>query len=163
MASQIPEEIHIRNCMLLEFHKSSNATVATKNICDVYPSALDVRKCQRMSYNVYSLLVLPPIIIVVILLAKYSKLICSTDCDVYCATLSPSAWGERYPTCFGKQQSPVAINTRDVMIDLFAQKLQMKNYDIPVAKSTIINNGHSAISEQEYQQLSLTSTTCLQI
>ncbi|GFW58487.1 histone-lysine N-methyltransferase SETMAR [Trichonephila clavipes] len=25
----------------------SNATVATKNICDVYPSALDVRKCQR--------------------------------------------------------------------------------------------------------------------
>ncbi|KOX68102.1 Histone-lysine N-methyltransferase SETMAR [Melipona quadrifasciata] len=33
--------------MLFEFHKSSNATVATKNICDVYPSALDVRKCQR--------------------------------------------------------------------------------------------------------------------
>ncbi|GFU96386.1 alpha-carbonic anhydrase domain-containing protein [Trichonephila clavipes] len=58
-------------------------------------------------------------------------------------TNGPSAWGERYPTCFGKQQSPVAINTRDVMIDLFAQKLQMKNYDIPVAKSTIINNGHS--------------------
>ncbi|GFW15728.1 histone-lysine N-methyltransferase SETMAR [Trichonephila clavipes] len=33
--------------MLLEFHKGSNATVATKNICDVYPSALDVRKCRR--------------------------------------------------------------------------------------------------------------------
>ncbi|PRD31477.1 UNVERIFIED_CONTAM: hypothetical protein NCL1_23426 [Trichonephila clavipes] len=47
MASQIPEEIHVRHCMLLEFHKDSNATVATKNICDVYPSALDVRKCQR--------------------------------------------------------------------------------------------------------------------
>ncbi|GFW15636.1 HTH_48 domain-containing protein [Trichonephila clavipes] len=47
MASQIPEEIHIRHCMLLEYHKGSNATVATKNICDVYPSALDVRKCQR--------------------------------------------------------------------------------------------------------------------
>ncbi|GFV52973.1 HTH_48 domain-containing protein [Trichonephila clavipes] len=47
MDSQIPEEIHIRHCMLLEFHKGSNATVATKNICDVYPSALDVRKCQR--------------------------------------------------------------------------------------------------------------------
>ncbi|GFW76321.1 HTH_48 domain-containing protein [Trichonephila clavipes] len=47
MASQIPEEIHIHHCMLLEFHKSSNATLATKNICDVYPSALDVRKCQR--------------------------------------------------------------------------------------------------------------------
>ncbi|GFV44093.1 histone-lysine N-methyltransferase SETMAR [Trichonephila clavipes] len=47
MASQIPEEIHIRHCMLLEFPKGCNATVSTKNICDVYPSALDVRKCQR--------------------------------------------------------------------------------------------------------------------
>ncbi|GFT08246.1 HTH_48 domain-containing protein [Trichonephila clavipes] len=46
-ASQIPEEIHIRHCMLLEFHENNNATVATQNICDVYPSALDVRKCQR--------------------------------------------------------------------------------------------------------------------
>ncbi|XP_076166383.1 lymphocyte-specific helicase isoform X3 [Ptiloglossa arizonensis] len=33
--------------MLFEFRKGSNATVATKNICDVYPNALDVRKCQR--------------------------------------------------------------------------------------------------------------------
>lgn len=47
MASQIPEDVHIRHCMLFEYHKGSNATVATKNICNVYPSALDVRKCQR--------------------------------------------------------------------------------------------------------------------
>ncbi|GFT07000.1 HTH_48 domain-containing protein [Trichonephila clavipes] len=47
MASQILEDIHIRHCMLLEFHKGRNATVATKNICDIYPGALDVRKCQR--------------------------------------------------------------------------------------------------------------------
>ncbi|XP_035742374.1 histone-lysine N-methyltransferase SETMAR-like [Vespa mandarinia] len=33
--------------MLFEFRKSSNATVATKNIYDVSPSALDVHKCQR--------------------------------------------------------------------------------------------------------------------
>ncbi|PRD34821.1 UNVERIFIED_CONTAM: hypothetical protein NCL1_13454 [Trichonephila clavipes] len=46
MASQIPEEIHIRHCMLLEFHKGSNATIATKKIYNVYPSALDVHKCQ---------------------------------------------------------------------------------------------------------------------
>ncbi|GFY05586.1 histone-lysine N-methyltransferase SETMAR [Trichonephila clavipes] len=33
--------------MLLEFNNCSDATVATKNICDVYLNALDVRKCQR--------------------------------------------------------------------------------------------------------------------
>ncbi|GFS68052.1 HTH_48 domain-containing protein [Trichonephila clavipes] len=47
MANQIPEEIHICHSMLLEFHKGSNATISTKKICDVCPSALDVRKCQR--------------------------------------------------------------------------------------------------------------------
>ncbi|XP_076655441.1 histone-lysine N-methyltransferase SETMAR-like [Halictus rubicundus] len=46
MASEIPEEVHIRHCMLFEFHKGNDATVTIKNICDVYSSALDVRKCQ---------------------------------------------------------------------------------------------------------------------
>ncbi|KOX67738.1 hypothetical protein WN51_08733 [Melipona quadrifasciata] len=52
MASQISEELHIWHCIcFFEFHKGSNATVATKNICDVYPSALDVRKCQRWFFK----------------------------------------------------------------------------------------------------------------
>lgn len=45
MANQIPEQ-RIRR-MLFEFCTGSNATVATKKICKVYPSALDVHKCQR--------------------------------------------------------------------------------------------------------------------
>ncbi|GFV60134.1 uncharacterized protein TNCV_3886521 [Trichonephila clavipes] len=49
MASKIPEKIHVRHCMPLEFHKGSNATVATKNICDVYPSALDIRNVAEVA------------------------------------------------------------------------------------------------------------------
>uniref|UniRef100_A0AAF5DET3 Mos1 transposase HTH domain-containing protein n=1 Tax=Strongyloides stercoralis TaxID=6248 RepID=A0AAF5DET3_STRER len=33
--------------MLYEFRRGSNATTATENICDAYPEALNVRKCQR--------------------------------------------------------------------------------------------------------------------
>lgn len=47
MVNQIPEDVHVGDPMLFEFRKNSNATVVTKNICDVYPSALDLRKCQR--------------------------------------------------------------------------------------------------------------------
>ncbi|GFT53615.1 carbonic anhydrase 6 [Nephila pilipes] len=55
----------------------------------------------------------------------------------------PSAWGERFPTCFGREQSPIAIKTKDTILDISAKKLLMKNYEIPITKATIVNNGHS--------------------
>lgn len=33
--------------MTFEFHKGDNGTIATKNFCNVYPSELNVGKCQR--------------------------------------------------------------------------------------------------------------------
>lgn len=47
VVSQIPEDVHIRHCMLSEVCKGSNATVATTNICNAYPNALDIRRWQR--------------------------------------------------------------------------------------------------------------------
>lgn len=34
MTGEIPEEIPIWHCMVCEFHKGCNGTVATKNTCD---------------------------------------------------------------------------------------------------------------------------------
>ncbi|GBN55048.1 hypothetical protein AVEN_161786-1 [Araneus ventricosus] len=58
-------------------------------------------------------------------------------------TNGPSAWGETYPSCYGSNQSPIAIKTGETVIDADAGKLEMKNYGIPITKATIINNGHS--------------------
>lgn len=47
MSGQFPDKIHLRHCMLFEFHRNPIATVATNNICDIYGNVLDVRTCQR--------------------------------------------------------------------------------------------------------------------
>lgn len=49
--SQIPEEAHTWYNMIFELRNGSNDTVATKNIGDVYPNALSVRKCQRLLFK----------------------------------------------------------------------------------------------------------------
>ena len=55
----------------------------------------------------------------------------------------PKFWGETFPACNGKEQSPIAINSRTAPRDANLPKLFMHNYDIPVTKATIENNGNS--------------------
>lgn len=55
MSSQKQKELHIR---LFEFYEDSNAAVATINICDVYSSALDVRKYQSFRSNTFAVFIL---------------------------------------------------------------------------------------------------------
>ncbi|GIY37503.1 carbonic anhydrase 6 [Caerostris darwini] len=59
-------------------------------------------------------------------------------------TNGPSAWGESFPTCYGEEQSPILIDTSNAVVDTSSKKLHMKNYDVPITKAMIINNGHSA-------------------
>lgn len=43
----IPNSIHIRHCLLMEFHKKSKATEAHRNICDLYGDVICIRQCQQ--------------------------------------------------------------------------------------------------------------------
>ncbi|KAL4709568.1 hypothetical protein ACJJTC_007299 [Scirpophaga incertulas] len=47
MAEWSPSKHYLRNLMLYEFHKKNSATVAAKNICDVYGDKVSVRICQQ--------------------------------------------------------------------------------------------------------------------
>lgn len=47
MAEKIPNENHIRHCMLYEFGHDKTASEAARSINKIYPDTLSVRKCQR--------------------------------------------------------------------------------------------------------------------
>ena len=47
MAEKIPNESHIRHCMLYEFRHGKTASEAARSINKIYPDTLSVRKCQR--------------------------------------------------------------------------------------------------------------------
>ncbi|KFM77634.1 Carbonic anhydrase 2, partial [Stegodyphus mimosarum] len=55
----------------------------------------------------------------------------------------PPFWGERYPMCYGKEQSPVAIYSQSAVPDDTLKKLALENYDIPVTSAKVENNGHT--------------------
>nr|XP_042909672.1 carbonic anhydrase 2 [Parasteatoda tepidariorum] len=55
----------------------------------------------------------------------------------------PEYWGETFPACYGRKQSPIDIVTADVVKDENLERLQLTNYDKPLTRAIYENNGHS--------------------
>jgi len=55
----------------------------------------------------------------------------------------PEYWGETFPLCYGHTQSPINIITLLVKKDRNLKQLELNNYDIPLNRSTIENNGYT--------------------
>ncbi|XP_054718230.1 carbonic anhydrase 2-like [Uloborus diversus] len=55
----------------------------------------------------------------------------------------PPYWGETYPDCYKDSQSPIAINPREVQQDPNLEQLSFTNYDKPITKAKVVNNGHT--------------------
>ncbi|GFY52401.1 carbonic anhydrase 6 [Trichonephila inaurata madagascariensis] len=52
-------------------------------------------------------------------------------------------WPSKYPSCKGRQQSPVAIETKSVNTTVAMDRILYNEYNTPVTKATILNNGHT--------------------
>ncbi|XP_071041868.1 carbonic anhydrase-like [Parasteatoda tepidariorum] len=58
--------------------------------------------------------------------------------------MSPKYWGETFPACNGRKQSPIDIVTADVVKDKNLERLQLTNYDKPLTRAIYENNGNSS-------------------
>ncbi|GAB0096249.1 carbonic anhydrase [Sergentomyia squamirostris] len=58
----------------------------------------------------------------------------------------PSHWGEQYNTCFGKHQSPINIDSLDV-VPVNLPPLEFIGFDEQPAKTNLTNNGHTVMLE----------------
>ncbi|XP_071041863.1 carbonic anhydrase 2-like [Parasteatoda tepidariorum] len=75
-----------------------------------------------------------------------SKLQHSSICEVHLRLLlhyCPKFWGETFPACYGRKQSPIDIVTVDIVKDKNLGRLQLTNYDVPLTRAIYENNGHS--------------------
>uniref|UniRef100_A0A1B0CVX3 Putative carbonic anhydrase n=1 Tax=Lutzomyia longipalpis TaxID=7200 RepID=A0A1B0CVX3_LUTLO len=58
----------------------------------------------------------------------------------------PSHWGEQYNTCYGKHQSPINIDSLDV-VPVNLPPLEFIGFDEQPAKTKLSNNGHTVMLE----------------
>lgn len=59
--------------------------------------------------------------------------------------LGPTHWGEQYNTCKGKHQSPININTLDLLY-VSMPPLKMVGFKTPPLVTSLTNNGHTGES-----------------
>ncbi|XP_059614156.1 carbonic anhydrase 7 isoform X2 [Phlebotomus argentipes] len=64
----------------------------------------------------------------------------------YDGEIGPSHWGEQYNTCFGKHQSPINIDSLDVL-PVNLPPLEFIGFDQQPARTNLTNNGHTVMLE----------------
>ncbi|XP_078001819.1 carbonic anhydrase 6 [Phascolarctos cinereus] len=58
-------------------------------------------------------------------------------------TYPDNEWSEQYPTCAGKSQSPINIETENVLENRTLGTLELTGYGLQDGEFLLINNGHS--------------------
>ncbi|VEN35464.1 unnamed protein product, partial [Callosobruchus maculatus] len=62
----------------------------------------------------------------------------------YDGSLGPVFWGKKFQNCIGKHQSPIDIEINNVKVKKFPT-LKFENFDVPLEKVTLKNNGHTVV------------------
>ncbi|XP_020714425.1 carbonic anhydrase [Ceratitis capitata] len=69
----------------------------------------------------------------------------------YNGAMGPEHWGEQYSTCSGKHQSPINIDSVNVIRRTY-QPLRPKKFESTPQSGEILNNGHTVVVRLEYDE-----------
>ncbi|XP_017488485.1 PREDICTED: carbonic anhydrase 7, partial [Rhagoletis zephyria] len=69
----------------------------------------------------------------------------------YYGAMGPDHWGEQYSTCSGKHQSPINIDSLNVIRRTFPQPLKFQWFQLTPKNAEILNNGHTVVVRLEYK------------
>ncbi|GFU96352.1 carbonic anhydrase 14 [Trichonephila clavipes] len=102
-------------------------------------------------YIIYEYLILGPLPLLPVMRYEDKKVCTATQCSAqgkdhwsyHGKENGQEKWPSKYPNCKGRQQSPVAIETKSVNTTVSMDRILYNEYNTPVTKATILNNGHT--------------------